>query len=128
MFKPRLLTASKAFAVASLMISMSTVSHADGISPDPRSTTVSLAGLNSNSPADAQVIYTRLLMAAKSVCGLEFEGHPILGAKFDECQKSTLKQAVSAYNKPLVTEIYNKRNQDVLDVGTNPALAAIAAK
>jgi len=128
MFKPHLLTASKALALASLMISMSTASQADGIAPNPRSTTVNLAGLNANTPADAQVIYTRLRAAAESVCGLEFEGHPILGAQFDECQKATLKQAVSAFNKPLVTEIYNKRNQDALDVGANPSLAAIAAK
>jgi UrcA family protein len=122
------LTASKTLALVSLTALACTASLAGGLSPDPRSMTVNLAGLDSNSPADAREIYTRLRAAANSVCGLSFQADPFLGAKFDRCQKATLKQAVGALNKPLVTKIYNQRNHDLSDVGSSPSLAAVVAK
>ena len=102
--------AKLAIQAAALLVCLPALSQADSATPAPRSVRVSTAGLDLNTPAGAQALYSRLNSAAKAVCNREFEGDPIYGPQFDLCYRATLQSVVHTVNRPLVTQRYNEQH------------------
>jgi len=95
-----------ALAAAAALALQPALLHADQLASDRVSVKVSSAGLDLSSTPGAQEFYKRLTIAAGNACGVEAEFDALRAAKFDHCYRDTLAHAVSAINRPLVTQAY----------------------
>jgi UrcA family protein len=95
-----------ALAAAAALALQPALSQADPIGSDRVTVKVSTAGLDLSSAVGAQELYKRLTAAAGNACGFEAEFDALRTAKFDHCYRETLAHAVSAVNRPLVTQAY----------------------
>ncbi len=75
---------------------------------ETRSTAVSTGNVNFNSRADVNALYTRIDMAAQSVCSTDSKNKYV--AQPDRaCVDRAVAQAVSAANRPMLTAAYQAR-------------------
>ena len=118
-----------AIQAGALLICLRALLQADSATPASRSIQVSTVGLDLNTAAGARAFYSRLDTAAETVCGRESQGDPIYGRQFEICHRDTLRMAVHAVNRPLVTQRYNER-QGTAEAATSedPSPIRIAAK
>ena len=99
-----------AFGAACALVLLPTPGFAR-IADDTRSVAVHYSDLNLNTEAGASALYSRLVRAARNVCGDEVEVVDINQVKdIDECRKATLADAVYNVDRPLLTQVYEDRH------------------
>jgi UrcA family protein len=77
------------------------------------STTVSTTGLDLNQPSDVAVLYSRISVAARAVCG----PHAVNGAAYSsksyaQCYGDTVGHTVAAVNSAALTAYYQQQQAD----------------
>lgn len=80
---------------------------------------VKYSGEQLNNDADAQALYKKLRVAARSVCGGGASGYVTLEVKTrtQRCEKQVLGDAVSKINQPLLTTVHESRTKKSSEVG-----------
>ena len=82
----------------------------DGVDPEPKQLTVSYAGLDLGSQQGVSKLYTRIRVAAKSVCrNLETLELGIRHTKWQKCINSAVIAAVADVNSPMLTAYASDR-------------------
>ena len=72
---------------------------------EPHSITVHFEDLNTNSPRGAAMLYTRIRIAAETVCGdLGSSRSLVLLSRYADCVQGAIGAAVASVNRPAVTE------------------------
>jgi UrcA family protein len=75
-------------------------------------TTVQLADLNLDRPADVAVLYERINLAAEQVCHQRaLNGAYVLSPSYDRCVSDTVDKVVANINRAPLTSFSRQRNQ-----------------
>lgn len=103
------------------MIVVATAAQAD----EPRSVTVSLAGVDASSAHGAATVYARVQQGAEDVCSaLRPDGAQLeLRPRFEACVRTAMSGAIVRINRPLVS-VYAAAH----GVPTPASLAAVVAR
>lgn len=80
---------------------------------------VKYSGEQLNNEADAQTLYKKLRVAARSVCGGGASGYVTLEVKTrtQRCEKQVLSDAVGKINQPLLTTVHESKTKKSSEVG-----------
>ncbi len=74
---------------------------------DPAPITVRYHDLNLASPEGARVLYGRITVAARKICGPNFaQFYPGVRSKWKDCYKATVDDAVKQVNAPALTALH----------------------
>jgi UrcA family protein len=80
---------------------------------------VKYSGEQLNNETDAQNLYKKLRVAARSVCGGGASGYVTLEVRTraQRCEKQVLSDAVGRINQPLLTTVHESRTKKSSEVG-----------
>jgi UrcA family protein len=80
---------------------------------------VKYSGEQLNNEADAQTLYKKLRVAARSICGGGASGYVTLEVRTrtQRCEKQVLNDAVGKINQPLLTTVHQSKSKKSGEVG-----------
>jgi UrcA family protein len=101
---------------------LGSVAQAADLSDSATQRTVSYGDLNLTDAAGAQVLYSRLTSAAKTVCDMTDQRELARTGAARHCMEQAMVQAVNSVNNPMLTSLY------LAKTGTTEKRFAIVAR
>ena len=85
---------------------------------DTRSVTIHFSDLNLDTPSGASALYSRLVRAARDVCGDPVSVIDLSQMRsIEQCRTDTLANAVVCVDRPMLTSVYDSLHPDQLLAG-----------